>query len=144
MRGLVAALAISAATSAWAEAPVARRILGLYDSANEQTVRYSALHQLAEMPLNWLGLMLDHVDVRQGLPPVETLGPDVRGAVIWFVANHSPDPRGLIDWGEKFIDSGRKLVIMGESGLTMDCQGRPVPLGRKNKLLARLGLRAEG
>jgi hypothetical protein len=144
MRGLVAALAISAATSAWAEAPVARHVLGLYDSANEQTVRYSALHQLAEMPLNWLGLMLDYVDVRQGLPAVETLGPDVRGAVIWFVANHSPDPRGLIDWGEKFIDSGRKLVIMGESGLTMDGQGRLVPLGRKNKLLARLGLRAEG
>jgi hypothetical protein len=143
MRALGFALTLLLAANAWAETPVARRVLGLYDSKNEQAIRFSVLHQLAEMPLNWLGLMLDYVDVRQGLPAVETLGPDVRGAVIWFVANHSPDPRGLIEWGEKFIDSGRKLVVMGESGLTMDGEGRLVPLGRKNKLLARLGVRAE-
>lgn len=131
-------------SGAAAEAPVARKILGIYDSKNEQIVRFSTLHQLAEMPLNWLGFTVEYVDIRAGLPDVAKLDSDVRGAVTWFVANHTPDPRAYIEWAERLIDSGRKLVVMGESGLTMDGEGKLVPLGRKNKLLARLGVRAEG
>jgi len=142
--GVALGLLVFAATAAAAETPVPRKILALYDSTNEQTVRYSMLHQLAEMPLNWLGFTVAYVDVRKGLPEIAKLGPDVRGVVAWFVAGHTPDPRAYIDWAEALIDSGRKLVILGDSGLSMDGEGRPVPLGRKNKLLARLGLRAEG
>jgi hypothetical protein len=52
------AAAISCAGRAAAEGTVPRIVIGLFNGADEGTLRRSRLHRLAEMPLNHLGIVL--------------------------------------------------------------------------------------
>src|SRR3546814_12748389 len=64
-----------------AAAPVPRTILALYDGKTEPQLRFSNVHQLAAMPLNYPGLTVEFHDIRKGLPEVS--GPrDLRGPLV--------------------------------------------------------------
>ena len=43
--------------------PVARTILALYDGQLDSDIRFTAIHQILEMPLNHLGLVLTYHEI---------------------------------------------------------------------------------
>ena len=120
--------------------PVARTILALYDGQLDSDIRFTAIHQILEMPLNHLGLVVRFHDLRQPLPPIKDLD-GVRGAIAWFSGDLMPDPIGFIEWSHGFIDSGRRLVMVGSLGMANDRRGKATPVESINGLLQKLGLR---
>ncbi|MGH6983331.1 MAG: polysaccharide deacetylase family protein [Stellaceae bacterium] len=125
-----------------AESPVPRTILALYDSRFVKRWYDTNIPQMAEMPLNYLGLVVRHVDIAKGLPDPDTL-PDVRGVITWFAFNGMQDPRAYLAWAEKMVAAGKKFVIIGDPGFLQDGAGHDVPLATVNQFMAMLGLRVE-
>lgn len=147
MRRLLALVALLLALGFGAGAhaqgkPVARTILALYDGALDSDIRFSAVHQILEMPLNHLGLVVTFHDLRQPLPTGKALD-GVRGAIVWFSGDVMPNPLEFIEWGHGLIDSGRKLVMIGSLGMATDRRGKPTPIEAINGLLQKIGLRSD-
>ena len=145
MKRLVAfalvALTLLLGTGAFAQGkPIARTILALYDGTLDSDIRFTAVHQILEMPLNHLGLVVTYHDLRQPLPTGMDLD-GVRGAVAWFSGDVMPNPTGFIEWGQDFIESGRKLVLIGSIGMANDRRGKATPIEQVNALLQKIGLR---
>ncbi|MDH4066279.1 MAG: hypothetical protein OEW19_17895, partial [Acidobacteriota bacterium] len=140
---LLLTMPVTAASRAAPPRTVARTILALYDSADEPTPRETAIHALAEMPLNHLGLVVRYHDIRTGLPPVRALD-DVRGVITWFVGEAMPRPLAYLRWVEALAGGGRPLVVMGALGAMRDERGDLTPLEAVNRAVARLGWRYEG
>ncbi len=145
MRSVAAALAILLALLLGGEAlaqgkPVPRTILALYDGELDSDLRFTAIHRVAEMPLNHLGLVVSFHDLRQPLPTGKDLE-GVRGALVWFSGDVMPNPLAFIEWSHNLIDAGRKLVIVGSLGMASDRRGKPTSVELINGLLSRIGLR---
>jgi polysaccharide biosynthesis protein PelA len=139
-RHVVAVAVVLFAGVAAADDPSRRVVLSLYDGKADPDVRFTAVHRVAEMPLNHLGLIVRHHDYWTPLPGEAELG-DVRGAVVWFTGGSMPAPLAFIEWANGFLDGGRKLVIIGHFGIAADPNGKPTPTEAINGLLGRLGLR---
>ena len=122
---------------------VARTVLALYDSKYEGSARATLVHNLAEMPLNHLGLVVRYHDVRSGLPGAEALEA-VRGVITWFTSDAMPNPRAYLRWIETLAQSGKPLVVMGAIGALKDESGTLTPIEDVNRALARLGWRYDG
>jgi hypothetical protein len=120
--------------------PLRRTILALYDGSLDSDLRFTAIHRIAEMPLNHLGLSLTYHDLREPLPPDAALA-DVRGVLVWFYGDAMPNPLEFIDWSQRLVDGGRKLVLLGGLGMSNDREGRATPVDAINGLLGRIGLR---
>ncbi len=120
--------------------PIARTILALYDGTLDSDIRFTAIHQILEMPLNHLGLVVTYHDLRQPLPTGKDLD-GVRGAVAWFSGDIMPNPVGFIEWGQDFIEGGRKLVLIGSLGMANDRRGKATAIEQVNALLQKIGLR---
>ncbi|MBM3790503.1 MAG: hypothetical protein FJW35_09160, partial [Acidobacteria bacterium] len=134
----------SVQAGAESSAPTVRRtILALYSSRDEQKIFDARIHHIAEMPLNYLGLVPEYHDIESGLPPLDGMS-EVRGVLTWFLSDSMPDPAGFLRWAEAVVDSGRKFVILGDLAAGRDYRGRRTPLSSINRFLTRLGLRAEG
>src|SRR3546814_3386475 len=73
-------------------APVPRTILALYDGKTEPQLRFSNVHQLAAMPLNYLGLTVEFHDIRKGLPEIAGRD-DLRGILMWLTSQQVDEPR---------------------------------------------------
>ncbi len=134
--------AVLAAGEAAAETAVRRVVVGLFNSADEVTLRRSRLHRLAEMPLNHLGLVLVPHDVKHGLPSDEVMR-DARGIVTWFSYVAFKDSQAYLAWLDAQMEQGKKLVVLDHMGV--DPGQLEGVVGRKlfDRVLARLGLRWE-
>lgn len=121
-----------------------RRVLALYNGEEEPRVRSAAVHQIAAMPLNWLGLVVDYADVRDPLPPVWE-DEDVLGVLSWFQSPQIADGPAYLDWAERVIASGRPYVVLGDVGVSTDAR-RPggVTLDRLSAFFAALGVDYRG
>ncbi len=131
------------ADAAPAGQPLLRTVLALYDSSEENLILPTPIHQLVEMPLNHLGLVVRYRDINRPLPPLQELG-DVRGILTWFESNAMADPQGFISWAEAAIDARKKFVVLGTFGVSQDLQKRTTPSSAVDHFLAKLGLRSEG
>ncbi|GIL41867.1 hypothetical protein [Roseiterribacter gracilis] len=136
---LVACLFVPHALAA-AELP--RVVIALYDSRVDKRWRDSLPHQLAEMPLNHLGLVVEPHDVSKGLPDISARS-DVRGVLDWSRQDRSDDPTALLAWAERVLDSGRKFVVVGYAGWENDAAGHATAPLRANRVWSRIGLRDE-
>ncbi|MBL0319860.1 MAG: hypothetical protein IPP74_11315 [Alphaproteobacteria bacterium] len=126
----------------WAQ-PIPRVVIGLYNGEGVEGVRYSPTHRLAEMPLNQLGLTMEHYDIRKGLPNIKGRH-DVRGVITWFSpGTHMGNPADYLKWASEVIDSGKKFVIIGDPGFYEDKLGKETPVYLINQFLAKIGLRDE-
>jgi len=105
-----------------------RRVLALYKShepysALEGTLRKTAtlneIHSWAQMPLNWLGMMVDYHDVSRGLPELPVMG-RYRGVVTWFQSDDIDDPLAYAHWLGAQVRAGRRVVILGTLGAFQD------------------------
>ncbi len=120
--------------------PAPRTILALWDSREEERIRLTRIHTMAEMPLNHLGLDVVYHDVAQGLPAIGGLA-GLRGIVTWFKGDPFDDPAGYMAWAGDAIDRGVRFVVMGQPGVRAARDGRPAPGALVDRFFGRLGLR---
>ena len=141
-RALILLLVIAAGANAQASAAprhVPRTILAFYDSRYDAEPRYLNLHQIAEMPLNHLGLLVRYHDINKPLPTLQDID-DVRGILTWFRSEEMADPVGFLTWIDRAVDSGKRVVVLGGSGARTDLKGKPTPAAHLHRFWSKLGL----
>ncbi|MCW2243391.1 polysaccharide deacetylase family protein [Azospirillum canadense] len=136
---LAAALLPGAARAAGGRA-VPRTILALVDLREENIVRRTRIHTMAEMPLNHLGLTVAYWNVADGLPDLSRY-PDLRGVVTWFTNEPFADPQDYIAWASAAMDRGLRFAVLGQAGVRGRSNGQTIPLALSNRFFARFGLR---
>jgi len=125
------------------ERAVPRVVIGLLEGGPQDQIRDSRLHQMVQMPLEHLGLKMEYHRLEDGLPDL-TGRDDVRGIVSWFTSTEHHGALDLLTWFEAAIADGRKVVFLGELGVSGDPGGAGVPYPRIDALLRRLGVTSEG
>jgi len=105
-----------------------RRVLALYKSAElfntddgprAKTATLNEVHLWAQMPLNWLGLVVDFHDVTGGLPDDAVIA-RYRGVITWHQSEDIDDPLGYLRWLGAQMRAGRRVVILGALGALRD------------------------
>lgn len=119
-------------------APVPRTILALYDGKTEPQLRFSNVHQLAAMPLNYLGLTVEFHDIRKGLPDIAGRD-DLRGILMWLTSQQVDDPAAVWTWLDAAAGRGLRLGILGDLPLR-DAVGHMPDPAAIDRVLARLGI----
>src|SRR5229473_424249 len=146
-RASAAQAAPSTRTPAPGELP--RYVLGLYKSAeisndvdgqNPKTATVNEIHRWAQMPLNWLGLMVEYHDIDRGLPDERTMS-RYRGVVTWFQTEEMAAPLDYLRWLGAQMRAGRRVVILEYLGALRDRRTlRSLDLAQVNEALAPSGL----
>ena len=130
-----------ATLSLWASQPE-RTIVALYNSENPsiEDATLNLIHQTAEMPLNHLGYILHYHDIAKGLPPA-SMTKGARAILTWFTEAGVPQPEEFLDWATSMVDEGKRFLICGNLGFTMNSATKEmVDLNHVNRFLQRLGL----
>ena len=132
-----------------APAELPRYVLGLYKSTElyndgegrrPKNATTNEIHGWAQMPINWLGLMVEYHDIDQGLPD-ERIMSRYRGIVSWFQTEELPEPLTYLRWLGAQLRGGRRVVILGYLGALRDRRTlRTVDLAAVNEALAPSGL----
>lgn len=95
---------------------IPRKILALYAMEKGDSLRDTPIHLHAEMPLNHLGMEVEHANVNEPLPTEEAMK-NFRGVLAWFEgAGDVNDPAAYCAWLKKQVEKGRKIVLLGEGG----------------------------
>jgi hypothetical protein len=140
-----------AAPAAPASAPgeLPRYVLALYksgefsndvDGRRPKTATRNEVHSWAQMPLNWLGLMVEYHDIDRGLPDERTMS-RYRGVITWFQTEDMAAPLDYLRWLGAQIRAGRRVVILEYLGALRDPRTlRTVDLAAANEALAPSGL----
>ncbi|MFY3386428.1 bifunctional glycoside hydrolase 114/ polysaccharide deacetylase family protein [Paracidovorax sp. MALMAid1276] len=96
--------------------PVPRRVLVVYNGAETPSINYSLAHRFLQMPLNYLGYVVDFADIRDGAPP--NVGADrYAGVVTWFTG-YVPENRAaaLARWLQARLQERMPLLVLGDFG----------------------------
>jgi hypothetical protein len=140
---LLLVIAAGANAQAWAAPrPVPRTILALYDSRYDAQPRELSLHQIAEMPLNHLGLVVRYHDINTPLPSLEHMQ-DVRGILTSFRSDDMADPIGFLAWADRAMTSGKRFVVLGGIGARKDLKGKLTPATDRQRFWSKLGLHTD-
>lgn len=107
---------------------VPRRVLALYDSAEERELPLTSVHRFAATVLEHLGYAVDYADVRRPLPE-EPLAGRYAGIVSWFDDDELDDSPRYRAWLLRQLDDGVRLAAFSHIGFHADAA-----------FLARLGL----
>lgn len=122
-----------------AQEPIPRTVIALYDSEIQSRIWLLNLHELAEMPLNQLGLKLHYHDLRKGLPDIKNQK-EILGVLTWFpYFAVSSNPIEYIDWAVSVIESGKKFVIVGNPNF--HAKNTITPIYVINRFWEKLGLK---
>jgi polysaccharide biosynthesis protein PelA len=153
LRAGSSARAAPAPPSAPAAADLPRYVLALYKSSDpdndvsgrrKMTATNNEVHAWAQMPLNWLGLMVEYYDIDRGLPDEKVMG-RYRGIVTWFQTDEMADPLAYLRWLGAQTRAGRRVVILGQLGALRDRKTlKTVDLEAVNEALAPTGLQFLG
>lgn len=119
---------------------VPRTVLALVDLREEEKIRLTRVHSMAEMPLNHLGLTVAYWNVADGLPDLSRY-PDLRGVITWFAGEPFEDTRAYIAWTAAAMDQGVRFAVLGQPGVRAGRAGQAVPLAMANRFFGRFGLR---
>lgn len=95
------------------ETAVKRTVLALFDSRTESALHETRLHRFAEMPLNWLGYVVEYHDLAKPLPEPGQLQ-RYRGIITWFLEPLS-NASSVGSWIEKAVAAGLRHVVLGET-----------------------------
>lgn len=125
-----------------ASSAVPRVVVGLFNSHAQPDVKDTAIHQFAEMPLNYLGYAVWYHDILEGLPDLRNRN-DVIGVLTYFKEDTSiPDADAYLSWAEEVMKQGKRYIVMGLMGFNVEQQ--QIPLERVNKFWKQLGLYHQG
>ncbi|NKF20913.1 bifunctional glycoside hydrolase 114/ polysaccharide deacetylase family protein [Solimonas marina] len=95
-----------------------RKVLMLYAlNGSDDDLAYSAVHNYAAMPLEYLGYAADYRDVDGPLPEGELRG-RYAGIVIWL--NRAVPSAGVRQWLARQIDDGVPIAVLGDPGVAID------------------------
>lgn len=90
--------------------------------------------------MNHLGLVVEYHDLRKKLPAIQQ-DLEVRGVFTWFEPGRTvPNPKEYLKWACDAIESGKRFVIFGNTGLFGSEKGT-VTLSEGNRLFRKLGLK---
>jgi polysaccharide biosynthesis protein PelA len=136
----IALLLMPFAHAAQAGQVLPRTIYAIYHSKYEGDPRFTRMHEYIEMPLNHMGFKLEYIDMneRKEMPMPNS---DVYGAVVFFSSDTLlENPDTLWKWLGGFVDSGHKLLILGNLGLSTKYRERPENVALINSVLNRIGV----
>jgi hypothetical protein len=122
---------------------VPRVVLGLYDVPATASVDSTYIYDMAEMPLNHLGLIVEFRNLRQGVPDIAKRT-DIRGLLIWLTDGRGLQVQKLTALVEAAAARNIPVVLMGNLPGGTDASGRAVTLADQNRLLAAIGLKSLG
>ena len=148
VKSLVVFLAVifvsTAVETAQVRADVVPRTVIAFHHPRDETLKLHNLHKLAEMPLNWLGLKLEHRELSGPMPESAIDDPSVAGVVTWFEQGAMEDPEAFLEWAIRMSDAGKKFVFLGDLGFLADDTGKLTNRGLVDAFLKRLGFRLGG
>jgi hypothetical protein len=98
---------------------VPRRLLLVYDSAEDAKLDDAYVHQLIAMPLEYLGYSVEYVDAAGELP-TSPLSGRYAGVVTWFTDNELAQPERYRAWLMRQLDAGVPVAIIGRLGIDPD------------------------
>lgn len=124
-------------------AEVPRVIIGLHDAPLNAPQDANYLYDLAEMPLNHLGLVLEYHRVREEVPKIGARK-DVRGVLIWLTDGRKLPLKKITDLVAEAVARDIPVVLIGNLPGGIDDQGKAVTLADQNKLLQLIGVRSDG
>ncbi len=130
-----------------------RHVLALYNGAEQVKLidddgrpytepfgpHNSLVHRNAELPLNHLGLVVEHRDLDRPLPGPEEMARYV-GVVVWVEGDRCRDPEGTLRWYAEQARAGRPVVLMERHGCQTNLIGRPVDPRVARASLETLGI----
>ncbi|MCB1734598.1 MAG: hypothetical protein H6981_08630 [Gammaproteobacteria bacterium] len=119
--------------------PVPRAVLAFYDADQDPEIAHLRIHQIAEMPLNHLGLTVRYQDLGAPLPEADEMA-DVRGVMLWLEQSHVPNATALLNWLIAQMEAGRKVLIMGPHAFLYDALSGPVEPSLAARFWKTLGL----
>ena len=122
-----------------------RYVLAVFDSSEERTAQRNEIHEFAELIINHLGYGVHFVDVNtQQLPPPEEMAP-YAGIITWFQDGEMRHPRQFLDWIEANVAAGRKYILLGSLGTTVDSDtGETLPPQEATRHVQALGAESRG
>lgn len=95
--------------------PVKRHVIALLEGKEPDPDLMDSVHEVVEMPLNHLGMVVLHHYIRNGPPPAEWLGDAC--AVLLFLPYRGQPPDWLWPWLETEVKRhGLRVVLMNEIG----------------------------
>jgi polysaccharide biosynthesis protein PelA len=94
---------------------IPRRILALYDGAEEPYLPSTLIHRNMAVTLEYFGFILDYVDIRKPLPAGD-LASRYAGIVSWFVDDEMAQARTYERWLEIQIASGLRIAMLNRPG----------------------------
>jgi len=124
--------------------PVAREVIAFYDSAEGRNESNCEIRQMAEMPLNYLGMIVRYRDINAGLPREEELR-GVRGFITWFQDGRMREAEEYCRWVSEQAGKGRNFIILGNFGAYRDSRtGSLVRPRHLNRAFRALGVEYMG
>lgn len=124
-------------------AEVPRVIIGLHDAPLTAAQDANYLYDLAEMPLNHLGLVLEYHKLRQEVPKIGARK-DVRGVLIWLTDGRKLPLKALTELVREATSRDIPVVLIGNLPGGVDDAGKTVTLADQNRLLQLIGIRSDG
>lgn len=95
---------------------IPRRILALYSSAEVPSLNFSLAHRFLQMPMNYLGYVVDYLDVEKELPDTP-LNDKYAGILTWLSGQVSPGKeKQLSRWLVSRSAEGLPIAIVGKFG----------------------------
>jgi len=121
---------------------IERKILGLYNELDLESDAENKIQLHAQSVLNHFGYYVDALDINA----METLPDDkkmeeYKAILIWFDEPGVPDADQYVDWLEKQVGKGKKLIIWGYTGVEVDLDTlESLDEALKNRVLSLLDL----
>ncbi|MBL4760002.1 MAG: endo alpha-1,4 polygalactosaminidase [Mariprofundaceae bacterium] len=97
---------------------VPRKIIVLYD-AKESAIPYSQAHRYLASPLEYMGYVVEYVDIRQALSTLPLRG-RYAGIVAWFAAGATDAPTQSRYWLQQQMDAGIPVAFFNSFGFEPD------------------------
>ncbi|MCA9470451.1 MAG: bifunctional glycoside hydrolase 114/ polysaccharide deacetylase family protein [Nitrospirales bacterium] len=96
-----------------------RKVLTLFDGAHDPDPEHSDLHRFLDFPLNHLGYIPEHRDVRSSLPDSPLIG-RYAGIVLWVSGDRHPWSQRLYHWLLRQKEQGLPIVMFDSFGLPLE------------------------
>jgi len=123
---------------------IPRKVLLLYDGRQHPDVTLSEIHRFIDFPLQHLGLVPQHWDIRQGFPE-NTVGGRYAGIVVWMAGLEAPLAEALHQWISRQILQQVKVVFLETFGFPFRndlLQLFEIDVGAQSRGLERIQVRS--
>ncbi len=122
---------------------IPRKVLLLYDGRQHPDVVDSDMHRFIDFPLQYLGLVPEHWDIRQGVPSIEVAG-RYAGIVVWLSELESPLQTAFHKWISKQVRQQVKVVFLGAFGFPLQndlLRSFEIDVGARAHVMERIQVR---